>query len=58
MKDLEIWPVRYDDKLWYEDDCDELYVNMYEFREQLNSDGGIYLSNDMWIYPDGSMGEW
>lgn len=58
MKDLEIWPVKYNDKLWYESDCDELYVNMYEFREQLNSDSGIYLAEDMWIYPDGSIGEW
>jgi hypothetical protein len=58
MKDKNIWPVLYKDKLWYEKDCDELFINMYEFREQLNSEGGIYLSEDVWIYPDGSMSEW
>jgi hypothetical protein len=58
MENECLWPVEYNDKLWYEKDCDELYVDMYEFRLQLNSEGGIYLSEDIWIYPDGSMGEW
>jgi hypothetical protein len=42
-------------KLIYKEDCDELFVDMYEFREQLNYNGGVYLSEDVWIYPDGSM---
>jgi hypothetical protein len=58
MKEESIYPVLYSNILWYEKDCDELFVDMYNYREQLNSEGGVYLSEDVWIYPDGKMNEW
>lgn len=26
--------------------------------EAFNWDGGVYLSNGLWVYPDGTIGEW
>jgi hypothetical protein len=54
----EIWPVLYNGELWYREDCDELYVSMYEFREQLIYNGGIYLTDGKYIFPDGSYGDY
>jgi hypothetical protein len=53
-----IWPVFYKGNLWYEKDCDELYVSMYEFREQLSYNSGIYLTEGICIFPDGSYGNY
>jgi hypothetical protein len=52
-----LYPVVYNDKIYYKKDCDELFIDMYRFRYMLNENGGIYLSEDMWLYPDGSMKE-
>lgn len=58
MEEKDLYPIKYNDKLWFYKDCDELFRDMYYTKEQLNSECGVYLSEDMWIYPDGSMGEW
>jgi hypothetical protein len=58
MKDKNIWPVIFNNKAWYEKDCDKLFTDIYEFREQLNYDGGIYMSEGICLYPDGTFGEW
>ena len=58
MKEESIWPVLYNGKKWYEKDCDELYVSMYEFREQLNLESGIYLTEGICLYPDGTYGNY
>lgn len=54
-KEERIYPVIYDDKYWYEKDCDELFIDLYEVKEQLNPEGGIYMAEGLWLYPDGSM---
>jgi hypothetical protein len=53
----DIYPVIFNDKLYYKEDCDELFVMMYEFREQLNYNGGIYLTEGKCLNPDGSYGD-
>jgi hypothetical protein len=40
--------------LYEKEDCDEDFLAMYEGKCILNGMGGIYLSDDMCLYPDGS----
>lgn len=56
MADLKSkYPVEYNGKLYYEKDCDEVFVNLYSIPESLNDNGGVYVAEGMWVYPDGSM---
>lgn len=50
-----MFPVFYNGKKWYEDDCDDMFLAFYHCEEALNGDGGVYVGDDMSVYPDGSM---
>lgn len=50
---LKLYPVKYDGKLYDKDHCDELFIAYYTCLEALNYEGGVYLSDGSWIYPDG-----
>lgn len=58
MKEEKLYPVLYNDKLWKEEECSEIFVAYYHIREGLNPLGGVYLSEGTWVYPDGTMDEW
>ena len=58
MKTNNNFPVEYDGKNYYEKDCDDIFLAFYEERFQLNGDGGVYMSEDIWVYPDGTMDEY
>jgi len=51
------YPILYEGKLWEEEDCDENFVGMYDGKYMLCGVGGIYISDGMVLYPDGSMGD-
>lgn len=53
-----LYPVLYNDKLWNEEECNEIFISYYHIREGLNAIGGVYLSEGTWVYPDGTMDEW
>jgi len=53
-----LFPVEYNKKLYTEEECDDVFLSFYHTRFALNGMGGVYLSDDMWVYPDGSMDEW
>ena len=48
----ELWPVEYNDKLWYEKDCGEIFKSFYHTRFALRVDGAVYGFNGGWIFPD------
>lgn len=50
-----LFPVQFNDKNYYKKDCDEMFLSLYYTREALNDLGGVYMAEDLWIYPDGSM---
>lgn len=58
MKEEKLYPVLYNNKLWNEEECSEIFVAYYHIKEALNAIGGVYLSEGTWVYPDGTMDEW
>lgn len=54
----ELFPVSYKGKLWTHDECNEIYLAFYHTRDALNLQGGVYLSEHTWIYPDGTLCHW
>lgn len=58
MEENELYPVVYHFQEWNEEDCDEIFVNCYHSREDLNCEGGVYLAEGTWVYPDGRFENW
>lgn len=52
-----LYPVKYDGKLWNEDECNDIFISFYNTIYSLNVQGGIYIGESIWIYPDGNMEE-
>jgi hypothetical protein len=52
MKNESLWPVEYDDKLWYEEDCGDIFLCFYHDRMSLRADGCVYASGGSWVFPD------
>lgn len=50
-----LYPIEFEGKLWYEDDCDSVFNAYYWDRDCLNKDTAVYLSEDMWIKPNGKI---
>lgn len=53
----KLFPIYYNGKEYNEKDCDDIFLAYYNCKEALNFLGGVYLSEDVWVYPDGSMGD-
>lgn len=58
MKEEKLFPVLYDGKKYYKKDCDDIFLSFYFCREALNELGGVYMTEDTWVYPDGYMNEY
>ncbi len=57
MDNEYLFPIYYDGNEYFKEDCDEIFLCAYHCREQLNDEGGVYLSDSTWVYPDGSYDE-
>jgi len=55
---LPMFPVYYEDDVYYEKDCGSLFLAFYGSRHSLNPMGGVYMSEGMWVYPDDSMDDY
>jgi len=51
----ELYPVIYNFVEWFKEDCSDIFVNCYHSKSDLNFEGGVYLGDGMWVYPDGKM---
>lgn len=49
-----LYPIRWNGKNWDADDVDELFFTCYTCEEALNDDGGVYVTEGLSVYPDGS----
>ena len=58
MEENELYPVVYNLCEWHETDCDEIFVNCYHSREDLNCEGGVYIAEGTWVFPDGHFEHW
>jgi len=54
----ELYPIYYNGKEYYEEDCNDVFAAYYTCPEALNVEGGVYVSEGTWIYPDGRTEEW
>lgn len=52
-----VFPVTFNGKQYYEKDCNDAFLAFYSEKEALNFEGGVYMAEGTWVYPDGSMGE-
>ena len=57
-EDNSLYPIYYKGKKYAKKDCDGIFTSFYTCKEALNAEHGVYLSEGVWVYPDGSMGEW
>jgi hypothetical protein len=53
-----LYPVIYKEKEWYEKDCDSVFSAYYSCKEALNFECGVYVSEGIWVFPDGRMEKW
>ena len=51
------YPIEFNGKLYYEEDCDEMFNLIYAGAGTLMPGGGAYIGEGTYIYPDGSMGD-
>lgn len=54
----DLYPIEYEGKEYTEENVDPIFDSFYTCKEALNKNNGVYMTEDIWIYPDGSTGEW
>lgn len=54
----DLFPVYFNGEDYHAKDCDDLFLAYYTCEEALNGACGVYVAEGMWVYPDGSTGEW
>ena len=54
MKTNQLYPIAYDNKLYYKKDCHPVFIAFYTSREALQYDGSVYIANGTSIFPTGN----
>jgi hypothetical protein len=55
----KLYPIIYNGVVYNsEDDVDSVFACFYHSKYSLNGEMGVYIGDDIWIYPDGEMGEY
>lgn len=49
----DLYPITYDNKVWYEKDVDDVFACFYSCKEALHPNYSVYVSEGMYIFPDG-----
>jgi len=49
-----MFPVYFRGKKYYEKDCNSIFLSFYSCREALGFGSGVYWTEGLLIYPDGS----
>jgi hypothetical protein len=52
---MSLYPIKYNNMIYDKKDCNDLFISFYTCKEALNGEGGVYLSEQRWIYPDGTI---
>ena len=50
-----MFPIKYNGKLWYEEDCNDVFLAFYNCPLSLNNDCSVYMMGGDYVYPDGKM---
>lgn len=54
-KNNDMFPINYNRKLWYEEDCDDVFLAFYNDEYSLTNDCSVYMIAGGYVYPDGKM---
>lgn len=57
-EEIDLFPVHFNGKDYYEQDCNDLFLSFYGDINALNELGGVYIAEGSWVYPDGSINEY
>jgi len=55
--DAPDFPIMYNGMLYEKEDCDEDFLAQYDGKYMLTGEGGIYITDGMFLFPDGEFGE-
>jgi hypothetical protein len=50
----DLYPIIFNGVLYFEKQCDELFVDFYTCKSALTEDGSVYISDGLYVYPDGT----
>lgn len=50
-----MFPVKYDEKLWKEKDCNGVFLSYYHSPYSLRFNSSVYIGDGISIFPDGSL---
>jgi len=50
-----MFPIEYNGKLWYEKDCNDVFLAFYNDSYSLTYDSTVYMMAGDYVYPDGKM---
>ena len=53
----QLYPITYNGVVYTEKNVDEVFECFYTCREAVLSDGSVYMSDNMYVFPDGEMVE-
>lgn len=51
----KMWPVYYNNRYWNKWECGDVFLCIYSCIEALREDGGVYIGDGSWVFPDNSM---
>ena len=54
-KEQKLFPIDFNGKKYYEKDCSDLFLMLYTCKEALCYECKVYLSDGLYVYPDGSV---
>jgi len=55
MSRKSLFPILFNGKTYFRKDCNPIFLDFYTCEESLCESCCVYMSDDIFIYPDGSM---
>lgn len=49
----KIYPIHYNDRLYYEKDCNEVFIGFYSGPDSLGESSSVYVCDGLRVCPDG-----
>ena len=55
MNETEDFPILFNGKKYYFEDCDELFLSFFTRSGDTDIGGGVYMGGGLFVHPDGSI---
>ncbi len=56
-KKEKLYPIHYEGKSYTEETADDLFVSFYTCKAALRDDCSVYISDGLWVHPNGDTNE-